>query len=630
MRKILVVLLTLLSVAACKKGTEKDNTTGPIIKPPVSVAVKNSKGQPGQLFVYNTTHIINKDTVHAKIGGTDMVLYKTGDNELTAIIPAVAAGTYNIAFKVGEQPYTASATVDAYVAIKNPDEVATKLVTNINVYLNKFEEINADTMSLKIGMAEMNYLKAYKKAFTEQWAKLTTTEKQEVVYYLREIIPDPALFTTLEANNDSGNRTAATSVSIEEVGFNILKVFVVAIAGAELVGEYGYKVANAVRKLSPAKGTALAIGTGLCVGAGMIYIHEKYKDNVKYQFILEKVNKLISLLNPFDKKALTARTTADQLVFQHKVALNIQLMGDYRSVQASDINSSNATLKSYIGIDATLEKIWTGIKSMTDGLLAILSIDSPLPAYEKCILPTAKISEKAITPGLLSIKNVSDATVKLTATTEGGWQITAESTNGLSGEKEFTFDAVYTFNELNITKTQNAAGKLTTANPILGWYVGSYHLHGTLANGFPNPTAERSVPVYAYFYTADEATAKCIVYIKKSLPRQSGVFDKVTVSLSGSSKHEIYSPGWGKYYGVGKQVSYYLPTAVVTPRESLTSRPEDYAVLFYMWDNRTDYYYYTSWDAKYTGLTAPAALTADELQTINDFILSSSREEVLN
>jgi len=220
---------------------------------------------------------------------------------------------------------------------------------------------------------------------------------------------------------------------------------------------------------------------------------------------------------------------------------------------------------------------------MTDELFSILSIDSLLPSYEKCMPAIARIT-----------------------------------------------GAVYAFSDLQIAETQNASGKLITANPILGWYVGSYYLHDELANGFPNPVAGKKVPVYVYFYTADESVAKCIVYIKKSLPKQTGVFEKVSVSLAGSSKHEVYSPGWGKYYGIGKQVSFYLPTAIVKPQESLASRPEDYAVLFYTWDNYTDYYYYTTWDANYTGLSAPAALTEEELQTINDFILSSSREEVLN
>lgn len=222
------------------------------------------------------------------------------------------------------------------------------------------------------------------------------------------------------------------------------------------------------------------------------------------------------------------------------------------------------------------------------------------------------------------------AIVKLTTSTDNGLLLTTASTNGINGDKEFAFEPVYTFSGLQITKIQNAADKLITAHPILGWYVGSYHLHGKLQNGFPNPVAEKSVPVYAYFYTADESVAKCVVYIKKSLPKQTGVFEKVSVPLAGSSKHEIYSPGWGKYYRIGKQVSFYLPTAIVKPHESLTSRPEDYAVLFYTWDNYTNYYYYTTWDANYTGLAAPAALTEDELKTINDFILSSSREEVLN
>jgi len=472
-RNILFILaITIVIAGSCKKEN-KPATPVVVTPPPVVIVPKNpvtlipdtsAHGGPGKIITYNTPESITKDTIMAKIGTSTVVLYKTGGKQLSLLLPVISSGSYDVSFKLGDQPYATKAIVDNYTPITDPELAAKSFIAVIDSYVNNFKSLNADTSAVatKIEPGEMNFVTDYEAAFKTQWASLSATDKLKTAYYLKNIIPDVSLLTKLKVN--ASGLHVNGKITFEDVAADLLGRLTLTLSVSLIVATEAPAISGYLLTLSPLATAAVIIGTGVAVGLTLIYLHNRFKNQASYKYLLDKIDEIKgkSLSLPdhhVNIQSLKTYATSPISLFDKKPN-TLQLTGSYRSLQISDINSSSVIIKSVVAIDGQLETAWNKLKTHTDGIGSFFRISSKLPAYNKVIPTTGVVESKAVTPDYITIKNISDPTIKITSSINTGLQITAESVSQLTAEKNFSFDVIYNYDNFKISSTKTVSAVL--------------------------------------------------------------------------------------------------------------------------------------------------------------------------
>lgn len=469
---LLIIAFTL--IIACKKDSAPsggdqtgNNPPGggtPGTKTPVVATATNNKGQPGQLVTYATTTTITQDTVHALVNNTTLVLYKTGDMELSAYLPPLKAGQYDVKFNLGDQPYNTTVTIDPYQTITSPDSAAIGYTGAIDTYLSKFAAINTDTTAtaVKVPADQIAYLNGLKNLFNTEWAKLSSADKAELAYMMKSTKPDVTIFSTLEANN-SKLKANITYAQFEENTLIACKSYIFAYYAVNGVILANDAIGYLAQKFSVPKLRVLAIISVAGTVATVVYYRYKFGEIADRLFnflIFDPISKAIGNQQTLKIQGIKTNATTPDVTFVEKQLTALSVTGTYRSLQTTDANSVNSDIKDFVALDAKIETAWNSGKKIADALTGFFNI-SVIPAYVKAIRTTPLTAKKTVTPTYLTVKNISDPNIQLQATNTDGFKLTATTVNPISAEKNFTFDVNYNYPNLNVnvSKTVTAVFK---------------------------------------------------------------------------------------------------------------------------------------------------------------------------
>ncbi len=466
----LFFILTLLCLDACKKKSENPDPTDPdgTEQPGSPVDATPEKTSYGifDMVTINLQEPNAAEQINISVGGKETVMIKTGDKQYQFLLPVLPAGTHQVKLTGVTLKNELKIAVDPYASISDPDAVISAFVAQADEMMDSLTQQSAqDTSAADLQLVQLaSQLNAQLKASI---AKASETEKLEMAYFMRSL--------SARQNNKvqfNGNRFASVraSISAEEVSTkfkNLSNAYLKDISSA--VGSVPVTLASfTAAYLFPNPYTI-----GLFAGSALFTIvkTKKVRDTGgQIQGMEPIVNELTDFAagtgraqNARLSSLNTLLASADKsLSAVHFTASNpswLQISGSYRNMVNTDTNvpiakdvlsSEGNFISEYNKIPALWSKAGAVIKW---ALEKVISKFDPLSSQFGAV---RRYKTADLDLNNLSINNISNTDITLTATNDAGKGLKIIATNPKNNIREvtnFTFQIAYTQRDINNTIT---------------------------------------------------------------------------------------------------------------------------------------------------------------------------------
>lgn len=489
-RNILFILaITIVIAGSCKKEN-KPATPVVVTLPPVVIVPKNpvtlipdtsAHGGPGKIITYNTPESITKDTIMAKIGTSTVVLYKTGDKQLSLLLPVISSGSYDVSFKLGDQPYTTKAIVDTYKSISDPNATIDMFKNNVNAIIDTLQQQSRPNTTVDDDFA---FIKQLMVQFSTNLQSATPAEKLSIAYMIQNSNLNPATFKSAGSIDpdyrgfsvkQSVNALIANKLNVNEIGnteigsqgFTLGRIFStkVIIATAS-TATFAYAIgamiaAPSLALVFPVVVSAvlfkMAVKAALNEEGNLLDSYIKIKDFAP-DFLLNTIKAPV-----INTASISTRGTTSVLALSNNKNVWLNLNGNFRTIQQSDLN--DPLLGSFITQATALQDDEKMFKAKFDDLKNRFGTYFQKVTQATIVHPTmvkTTAAEKIILANnkYVTISEVSNPDISLTAINDTkGLKITASNPNkNIKTITNFTFKITYNQAALNnnVSKTQSA------------------------------------------------------------------------------------------------------------------------------------------------------------------------------
>ncbi|POY35235.1 hypothetical protein C3K47_15740 [Solitalea longa] len=445
----LVFLFTFLLPIACKKGD-----SDPEIPKENILVLDKTTVTPGDLVTVNYELPKDKSSWEILIGAKNVTLTKIDDTTAAFLVPVIPSGQLNLDFSIVGAKEKPDLTISAYSPISNPEQVK-------DAYLAELDNAIADVSSIE----DANTLTVFKETFKAKYAALTDTEKKELAFVLQKLKFDMPDIAEQAIHSKSTNDLIDVPSRIDTDQEYRAGV----IGYVALVTESIALLTVSAEAIAAPTGFTQALGlAGL---AATFYTFKKALDYKRVLFLYNGQNKEVINLKILlsgqnnSTKVVEAVTTADpEIVFETGVQRSFNVSSAYQGVSIADEKSTNAFFRKIVLVTNKATSIYNGVVKVVNKVKSWFSGDPKLIELASGI-PATPASEIRNSPAnLIKIENVSNSAIKL-STTANGDILTITATGTIKEDQTFTFDVVYSYPAMGISKRKKITAKLN--NPSL-------------------------------------------------------------------------------------------------------------------------------------------------------------------
>ena len=441
-KAITILLISIFTAGivftACEKDDEADDYTLPTITDQVLHV------NTGEIAVIKTEDDFTEGSYDATVDDKQTIA-KFSNGNLYFLIPEMENGDYILSINYNSDFVDINLKVTKSANIDNPTEYLSNVDTDLKIYFtnniqNIENELEAGLIEEDLANEQIAYWNAQENRFTEELAKLSTSEKQDFANFLEvnQVWIDELRNYMLEETTNAKNK-----LTCSEYRTQALKAKTDNRLFAFAWFTLRYKQCKADQAPNPPTSLGQVEYSYSYSPNWMISIWDTYVEpifeNVEQQLNGLNSNMVAESIEDDKNKSITtfANNTPKVLAYHIK----------FRSVNESDANGPFAHV---VGV---LNGFINFIDSLADEISNFIGID-------------VSFTNTSITQSFnrgMTIKNISNANVSLLSSeiVDDKWEVTFKSTG--VGEQEFTFDVWYNDGKVEFDKSYDAI--LTVLEP---------------------------------------------------------------------------------------------------------------------------------------------------------------------
>jgi hypothetical protein len=496
----LLFFLVVLGIASCKKGQKE-----PIIEKTVSL--DKSAVFPGDLVTVSTSFSLPSASSMLTIGNKQVTLVATEDKKAVFTVPVLTSGNYTINFSALDVNTSPNLTVNAYEPITNPQAVFDQFKDKTEVAMTEMVVLKNDPIA-PLSAEDYAFMVDLNTQLNAIYSTLNTEEKLLAAYSMQKLSFEQIDLASLDNSSDLyALSSTAASFQPRQAIAQVANARIVssqsvnATADAAADADPGESLVRTGKKFVTSMSfTVSAIGIGIlaleapeptgltkfiAIAAGITAGYQLSQaltlvGRICSQFgVPSTINDPVfrpattMSLNSKSTQSFAASSAAAGLTLYNNAPVNLEVTSKFRTLTTADAGSSNDLIKSIFQSEQQLATMYNKLQSAFNKVKSWFSGKSPaLPGYVSKMKATSSEKDFYLPASTLSISNVSDAAVSVTATPKDGQLVVTASSSIGTAEKPLTFDLTYKNATLgtSVKKTIN-----TTYDPRVGivgiWYL---------------------------------------------------------------------------------------------------------------------------------------------------------------
>lgn len=448
MRKLFtLVLIILWSLISCKKTDTTSNNPDPIPVFKTTYLVDSLTTKPSSFVTLTANHAIIKDTAIVNLGTAPIQLIKLDSLHYFFMTPVLDPGKYDLDLKNVNAANIPTVTIGNYTSITNSDALILQVKTDFN---NLVDTLKANSFNNSVTVAEAAFLHQLMDQIIENLKNCTSQQKLAIAYQLQNINLDKSIAKSSPLDSafvvfrlfDFGDEISSQMTQKAKEG----AVFTV-----------GARIAATSVAFS-SSGIIFTGGTPFSIASLLVsYTAYKLLLNAATERNAEAAAMIGVAFDNFSSDNGTG-TSVNPLVINSGQSALQKLIGKLRTLQKSDKTSGfNIDISNDINESEKSEQSDNSLKTKFDNIKAQFSnffvkISSSYITYISPFLAVAKQKIAEVKSKYISITNVSNPDIQLTATDDGinGLKISASNpANNITTETHFTFELTYTQAAIN-------------------------------------------------------------------------------------------------------------------------------------------------------------------------------------
>lgn len=440
---ITVFLFLLIIIFSCKKS-EKN---GPPVETKITYTVDSASTLPGLFLTLKANSAITRDTCTVQLGDKSVFLVKTDSFHYSFLVPVFTPGTYILDLKNINASSNPNVIIRNYTPIVKPDEVISGVINNYNNLADSLAKYSLDSA---VTSSDATFMHQLMDQLTQNIQTSNDEDKLSLAYQLQNMNLDSSF--AKNANLDTTYLISAfTGGAEDDPGSEVLyKVIDAEKAKIKAVLSVGGVIVTGAAVLK--SGNVYAAGSFLI--AFGIYV---YSINSARKAAAEAVD--ITGIAEDDVSEVNGNgTSVNPIVISAGNLFTETLITTFRTLRISDeVDELIEDIKEFIkGTNELQEKdnsiltIFIRIKNLFGNFFNKITI--PYTAYISPVLETAKEKLARIKNQFVSVTNVSDPDITITATDDGtnGLKLTFDNpAKNITTETNFTFQLTYSQDAIN-------------------------------------------------------------------------------------------------------------------------------------------------------------------------------------
>lgn len=251
------MLLSLLLIAAACSPKKTDQPSQPVTPPAetIRLTIDSSHALPGNTVVIQLNKRISNTETTIMFGSIAVKGYARGDSSYLALVPVLSPGGVTVSIPSLQNANTVSLTIRSYTPISNTQTVITEYLQKRDQCIDSITKIVTGS-NFQPSTESLTLIQQLKEEWNEQFALLSSAEKEIAAYVLQRNMPDPSSmsFTALPAGAYGGRLSNLVNLGDELV--EQAKAFVFAVVGADAAA-WGVLVSGTAFLIAPNPLTAV-------------------------------------------------------------------------------------------------------------------------------------------------------------------------------------------------------------------------------------------------------------------------------------------------------------------------------------------------------------------------------------
>ncbi len=483
---LLLFFALLLNFASCKKGQKE-----PVVEN--TVTLDKSAVLPGDVVTVSTNFSISATASTITIGTKQTSLVRTEDKKAMFVVPVLASGQYTLDFSsLGAK--TVSLTISAYQPITNPQAVFDQFRSDATAAMAVMESLKNDPVS-PLPESEYTFMADLNTQLNAIYTTLSVEDKLQAAYTLQRLSFVKVDMTTLDdtkgffslAAAQTGYKTLAGPKSTNDADYadpaeSLVKT------GKKFIGSMSFTVASVgIGVLALQAPEPSGLSKLIAVAAGMTAGYHLSQSLA----LIDRIFNLIGMpsaindpvftstnsstigVNSKSVQSLVSTTAASGLTLYNNNPVNLSVTSKFRTLSKADASSANDFVKSVFQGEQQMASMYNALQSGFNKVKSWFSGKAPvLSGYTSKLKTTSAEKDYYLPAGALTVNNVSDASVTLTAVPKDNKLVlTATSSTG-TAEKPVAFDLTYTNATLGTTVKKTISATYDPRVTLLGtWYL---------------------------------------------------------------------------------------------------------------------------------------------------------------
>lgn len=522
MKKNILVLLTLVVVFySCSKKDATQNTT---LKTTYTIKTDSTLVKPSVLVSLTASEVITRDTFTVLLGGNPIVLLKTDNYHFSFFVPTLEPGNYTFDLTNLNSDSHPTLTINNYTHISNPDAV---IESGIKTYNGLVDSLLINCFKGSVTNNDATFMHQLMTQLKQNVTKCNNNEKLAIAYQLQnlnlntnicnpDVIKDSTYilgFTNPIKKITFGTQVfgLATDDDVSKTVTDFANESLIYTAAASLSA--GCFTASLLALRVPALQTYAACG--LLTSAAGYFICTKKAASKNSQAVSFAA---VAMESPLDMDG--NGTPNNPIILSENKSVIQKILCKLRGIQEIDKVGLNSTITNCINSSNQLEVDDNTVKIKFDDIKAKFNswfnvITTNYQSYVSPIKATLRAKLARIKPKFITITNVSNPNITITATDDGnnGISVTADNPSGtITTNTKFTYQINYTQPAFNKTVKviEQAEFKpmptLKIGDTAFGGII--FYLDGTGQHGLVCATTDQGTiePWDATTYPADPIT----------------------------------------------------------------------------------------------------------------------------
>lgn len=438
MKKSFLPLLIFICIFSCKKS-DKATENNPA-ENKITYTVDSLSIQPGLFLTLKGSEFLTKDTCTVQLAGRSIVLAKIDSFHYVFFVPVLNPGTYKLDLTNLNSGNNPEVVIRNYAVISNPDDVITTAMKNYN---NIIDSLVKNSINNAVTSTDATFIHQLMDQLSANMQLCSAQEKLLLAYQFQNMDLDKTFAE--KSNLDTAHLAFKPIEQKDEVG-NKLIFYVIKGENATVNALIAIPiVAGSIFLAAKVKQPLLIVAAIAAIGNLYIKTRSATKANE------ETFDFTGTALDPITEVNGNGTTANPIVVSAGKIFLET-LQSSYRTLFKSDETSLNKDISNLIKVvyelvkkDAIIKSLFDNLKSQLNTYFNIVTVS--YSAYVSPVLGTAKQKIAKINNEFVSVSNVSNPAITVTAVDDGknGLKLTFDNpSKNIATKTDFNFRLTYT------------------------------------------------------------------------------------------------------------------------------------------------------------------------------------------